>query len=71
MTAVAKPAGATPDYFVRDIRDADWGRKEMAIAETEMPGLMAIRKEFGAVLPLRGARIEVTEGRSTVLVTVT
>ena len=53
----AKPSGATPDYFVRDINDAVWGHKEMAIAETEMPGLMAIRREFGAAKPLRGARI--------------
>ena len=57
MTAVARPSGAAPDYFVRDIADAAWGHKEMAIAETEMPGLMAIRREFGATKPLRGARI--------------
>ena len=57
MTAVARPSGVAPDYFVRDINDAAWGHKEMAIAETEMPGLMAIRKEFGAAKPLRGARI--------------
>ncbi len=57
MTAVAKPSGAAPDHFVRDIDEAAWGRKEMAIAETEMPGLMAIRREFGAAKPLRGARI--------------
>ena len=57
MSVVAKPSGATPDYFVRDINDAAWGHKEMAIAETEMPGLMAIRREFGAAKPLRGARI--------------
>ena len=40
-----------------DLSLADWGRKEMAIAETEMPGLMAIRKEFEAAQPLKGARI--------------
>jgi adenosylhomocysteinase len=45
------------DYKVKDIGLADWGRKEIAIAETEMPGLMAIRKEFGKKKPLKGARI--------------
>ncbi|MEO8332822.1 MAG: adenosylhomocysteinase, partial [Gallionella sp.] len=45
------------DYKVADISLAGWGRKEMAIAETEMPGLMAIRKEYSAKQPLRGARI--------------
>jgi adenosylhomocysteinase len=45
------------DYAVKDIALADWGRKEIAIAETEMPGLMATREEFGPELPLRGARI--------------
>src|ERR1044071_8981490 len=45
------------DYAVKDISLADWGRKEIAIAETEMPGLMATREEFGGKLPLRGARI--------------
>jgi adenosylhomocysteinase len=45
------------DYVVRDIALADWGRKEIAIAETEMPGLMATRAEYGASQPLRGARI--------------
>ena len=45
------------DYAVKDISLADWGRKEIAIAETEMPGLMAVREEFGPSLPLRGARI--------------
>src|SRR3954463_265974 len=47
----------TQDYAVKDIGLADWGRKEIAIAETEMPGLMATREEFGPELPLRGARI--------------
>jgi len=46
-----------PDYAVKDIALAEWGRKEIAIAETEMPGLMATREEFGPELPLRGARI--------------
>ena len=45
------------DYAVKDIALADWGRREIAIAETEMPGLMATREEFGAGQPLRGARV--------------
>ena len=49
-------SGST-DYKVADISLADWGRKEIAIAETEMPGLMALRDEFGATKPLSGARI--------------
>jgi adenosylhomocysteinase len=47
----------TADYKVKDISLADWGRKEMAIAETEMPGLMALREEYGDKQPLKGARI--------------
>src|ERR1043166_8867254 len=45
------------DYKVADIGLADWGRREIAIAETEMPGLMALRDEFGRSKPLEGARI--------------
>src|SRR6201747_2501344 len=45
------------DYVVRDLALADWGRKEIEIAETEMPGLMALRSEFGKDQPLKGARI--------------
>lgn len=45
------------DYVVKDLSLADWGRKEIDIAETEMPGLMACREEFGADKPLKGARI--------------
>lgn len=45
------------DYKVADMSLAEWGRKEIAIAETEMPGLMALREEFGAQQPLKGARI--------------
>src|SRR5213596_3272521 len=45
------------DYVVKEIALADWGRKEIAIAETEMPGLMAVRAEFCADQPLKGARI--------------
>ena len=48
---------AFTDYKVADISLAEWGRKEIAIAETEMPGLMALRDEFGAAKPLKGARI--------------
>src|SRR5918994_3355143 len=45
------------NYHVKDIGLADWGRKEIAIAETEMPGLMAVREEYGSAKPLKGARI--------------
>ena len=45
------------DFLVKDLKLADWGRKEIRIAETEMPGLMAIRQEFASQQPLRGARI--------------
>ena len=48
---------AHADHVVADLTLADWGRKEMQIAETEMPGLMAIREEYAATQPLRGARI--------------
>src|SRR5712675_2816126 len=54
MSAVLK---SKQDFHVADIGLADWGRKEIAIAETEMPGLMAIREEFAPEQPLRGARI--------------
>ncbi|WP_374545752.1 adenosylhomocysteinase [Rhodoblastus sp.] len=47
----------THDYVVADIGLADWGRKEIAIAETEMPGLMATRAEYGKAQPLKGARV--------------
>ncbi len=50
-------ASMAQDYKVADRSLASWGRKEIAIAETEMPGLMALREEFGATKPLRGARI--------------
>ena len=53
----SKTHGSTAAYVVKDIGLADWGRKEIAIAETEMPGLMATREEFGPEQPLRGARI--------------
>ena len=48
---------AFTDYKVADISLAEWGRREIAIAETEMPGLMALREEFGTAKPLKGARI--------------
>ena len=45
------------DYIVKDLSLAEFGRKELDIAETEMPGLMALREEFGKSQPLKGARI--------------
>src|SRR6186997_244621 len=64
MTAASKAARsprANPpteaDYVIKDIGLAEWGRKEIAMAEVEMPGLMAIREEFGPSQPLKGARI--------------
>jgi adenosylhomocysteinase len=56
MNAVLKPQHSA-DYAVADLSLADWGRKEIKIAETEMPGLMAIREEFAPKQPLKGARI--------------
>jgi adenosylhomocysteinase len=55
MSAVVKPASG--DFHVADLSLASWGRKEILIAETEMPGLMAIREEFAKSQPLKGARI--------------
>ena len=52
-----KSPPAFTDYHVADISLAPWGRREIAIAETEMPGLMAIREEYAARQPLKGARI--------------
>src|ERR1700680_4905325 len=57
MNAVINPAAATSDFYVADLSLADWGRKEILIAETEMPGLMAIREEYAPLQPLRGARV--------------
>ncbi|MBL8269168.1 adenosylhomocysteinase [Steroidobacter sp.] len=56
MSAVAKPA-SQGDFHVADLSLAAWGRKEILIAETEMPGLMAIREEFAKSQPLKGARV--------------
>ena len=56
MNAVVQ-SDTLPDYVVADLGLADWGRREIRIAETEMPGLMAIRDEYAAAQPLRGARI--------------
>src|SRR5207248_2088080 len=56
MTAAAKKPAFT-DYIVKDISLAEFGRKEISLAETEMPGLMATREEFGPNQPLKGARI--------------
>lgn len=53
----AQPQTVDNDYKVKDISLAEWGRKEIEIAETEMPGLMALREEYGAKQPLKGARI--------------
>jgi len=59
MTSVAtvKTQHEGPDYIVKDIGLAPWGRKEIDIAETEMPGLMAVREQYGPSQPLKGARI--------------
>ncbi len=58
MTAHATPkAAAASDYIVKDISLAEFGRKELSLAETEMPGLMATREEYGPKQPLKGARI--------------
>jgi len=57
MNANIKPVAASADFHVADLKLADWGRKEILIAETEMPGLMAIREEYAPLQPLRGARV--------------
>ena len=57
MTASAKSKPKAGDYVVKDIALAPWGRNEISLAETEMPGLMATREEYGPKQPLRGARI--------------
>lgn len=57
MQTAAKAKTAIGDFRVADLSLADWGHKEVAIAETEMPGLMALREEYGKTKPLKGARI--------------
>ena len=58
MTTLAEPQTATgEDYKVADISQAEWGREEIILAEKEMPGLMALREQYGASKPLAGARI--------------
>ena len=56
VTAAAKKPAFT-DYIVKDMSLAEFGRKEISLAETEMPGLMATREEYGPKQPLKGARI--------------
>ncbi len=59
MATASKSArkSAAPDYHVKDITLADWGRKEISVAEHEMPGLVSVRKKFGPSKPLKGVRI--------------
>ncbi len=57
MSAVLKPNTKSEDYRIADLSLSEFGRKEIRIAETEMPGLMSIREEYAATQPLRGARI--------------
>ncbi|MGB9330728.1 MAG: adenosylhomocysteinase [Steroidobacteraceae bacterium] len=57
MNATLKTTASSAEHKVADLALADWGRKEIAIAETEMPGLMAIREEYALTRPLKGARI--------------
>ncbi|HZO08109.1 MAG TPA: adenosylhomocysteinase, partial [Myxococcota bacterium] len=57
MSTTVEARTTAGDFKVADLKLADWGRKEIRIAETEMPGLMAIREEFAAKQPLKGARI--------------
>ena len=66
MNAVLKPNPAA-DHAVADLSLADWGRKEITIAEHEMPGLMALRRDYYAAQPLKGARV--TGGRHTTIQT--
>src|ERR671927_931401 len=55
--AAAQANGTSSDFAVKDLGLAEWGRTEITIAETEMPGLMAVREEFGPSQPLKGARV--------------
>jgi adenosylhomocysteinase len=57
MSSTAAATSKTQDYHVKDLGLADWGRKEISVAEHEMPGLMAVRKKFGPQKPLAGVRV--------------
>jgi adenosylhomocysteinase len=57
MATITKAKRATQDFHVKDLTLSDWGRKEISVAEHEMPGLMSVRKKFGAGKPLKGVRI--------------
>ncbi len=57
LRAYAGHTPATKDYIVRDIALAEWGRKEIAVAEHEMPGLMSVRKKHAKSKPLKGVRV--------------
>ena len=57
MSAKTKNIDLTLPYKVKDMSLAEWGRKEMRLAEAEMPGLMALRAEYGKMKPLKGARV--------------
>ena len=56
-TFVKSNNGSKPDFAVRDLSLAEWGRKTIQVSEHEMPGLMSIRKKYGASKPLKGVRI--------------
>jgi len=56
-TPTKAPKSKSPDYHVKDLSLAEWGRKEISIAEHEMPGLLSVRKKFGPGKPLKGVRI--------------
>src|ERR1700712_6082278 len=57
MSTLAPATSKSPDFHVKDISLASWGRKEISVAEHEMPGLVSVRKKFGAAKPLGGVRI--------------
>src|SRR5678815_3712323 len=57
MSSATTTAAKGQDFQVKDLGLADWGRKEISVAEHEMPGLMAVRKKFGSQKPLAGVRV--------------
>src|SRR6476620_6512445 len=57
MATKGKTAAPSNDYHVKDLGLADWGRKEISVAEHEMPGLISVRKKFGPSKPLKGVRV--------------